>query len=294
MFEKESKVLIDLHVHSTSTPDCFFDAHDVIQAVRKAHLDGCVLMDTLFHDDAEELKSFGKDAGVMVLFGREIYTSAGHVLAYAPDYNSLRDLPWGEGDLPSADAVINHVKSLGGAAVAAHPYCREYEHPMGDTIFTLKALAAIESDNAVRGKMTNDLAAEAAFSMQLPCTGGSDAKHSLDPIGNTATLFRKDITNEADIVAALLSGGVWPVRLGEFPVREDPRDRRGFGGGGQYQYRRDDNRGGRRFGSRDGGGVRDRRDDRRGPGGGGGDNRRGGGGGRDRGRLFKGPPKGNR
>jgi predicted metal-dependent phosphoesterase TrpH len=269
-------VLIDLHAHSTNTKDCFFDPHDVIQNGKKAGLDGCAFADTGFHEDFEEIKSFGKENGMAVFFGREVYTSGGHLVAFAPDYQALSSFPWeSSSEPPKPEDVIGHVNKLGGAVIAAHPYCREHEHHMGDGIFSLKGLAAVESENAARGKMTNDLAGEAAFSMQLPCCGGSDAKQAVEQIGAAATLFKKDITGEAELVAELKAAVFWPVKVGEFPPKEDRgygrHDGRGRGGG--------DRRYGKPFGSGQGRDAQGRSYDR-GQGGRGGDRRDGRRGGR--------------
>ena len=104
-------MLLDLHAHSTSTADCFFDAHDVIQAIKKAGLDGLAFTDTAFHDDADDLRKFGTEHGVAVLFGREVYTSGGHLLVFTPDYEALRSCPWdGASEPPEPEGVIEHVK----------------------------------------------------------------------------------------------------------------------------------------------------------------------------------------
>jgi len=253
-------------------------------------------MDIPFRTDIEELKKFGSEAGVVVLFGREVLTTSGHLLTYAPEYSKLSVFPWeGTEARPTPEAVIEHVKLIGGAVIAAHPYCRDDEQSMGDNIFSIKGLSGIESENAVRGKLTNELAAEAAFSMSLPCCGGSDAKRTPDQIGSAATLFKSAIHDEAELVAALLSGEFWPVKIGEYPPAEEPR------GNGE----RINNRGNRP-------GANDRGYSDRGRGNGGGygrDNRRGGGGGggygrggrdgrdgRDRGGRppFRGKPNDNR
>ncbi|MBI5526313.1 MAG: PHP domain-containing protein [Deltaproteobacteria bacterium] len=282
-------MLIDLHAHSTNTKDCFFDPHDVIQNGKKAGLDGCAFADTDFHEDFEELKSFGKENGMAVLFGREVCTSGGHLVAFAPDYRSLSSLPWESGsEPPKPEDVIEHINKIGGAVVAAHPYCREHEHNMGDGIFSLKGLAAIESENAARGKMTNDLAAEAAFSMQLPCCGGSDAKQTIEQIGAAATLFKKDVASETELIAELKAAAFWPVKVGDFPPKEERgygrRDERGGRGrdrrgGSDHQYggmRSDSAQGrpfdstqGRPFNRAQGGRGGDRRDGQRGGRGGG-------------------------
>jgi hypothetical protein len=248
-------------------------------------MDGRVFTDMTCHEDAEELKKYAAQNDFVVLFGLEVYTDTGHLLVYVPDYNMLASPAWAGPELPRAEEVIAMVRGLGGAAVAAHPYCREYAKPMGDNIFTLKGLAGIESENSRRGKMTNDLAAEAAFSMQLSCCGGSDSRQDIETIGAAATFLKKKVTTEAELVEVLLSGNFWPVKIGEFPPKEAPRTV----DGNRAPFRRDergrDNRGG---GYRNGGGRDGGRGDRRGgPAGGGG----GSGGGyrdRDRGRNSRG------
>jgi hypothetical protein len=121
--------------------------------------------------------------------------------------------------------------------------------------------------------------------MQLPCTGGSDARQTLDPVGSVATLFRRAFAGEAALVAALKAGEFWPVRIGEFPPLEDSsRPRGNFGDG-----RRDDRGGGfKGRGGFDRGGRDHGRDHRGGFDRGGRDRGGRGGGGGDRGRVYRG------
>jgi hypothetical protein len=61
------------------------------------------------------------------------------------------------------------------------------------------------------------MALETAAAMKLPGIAGSDAKDSLDELGYAATLFKKPIASQADLVKAILAGEMWPVQMGELP-----------------------------------------------------------------------------
>jgi hypothetical protein len=103
---------------------------------------------------------------------------------------------------------------------------------------------------------------EAAESLRLPCVGGSDARGNLDEMGRAATLFKKPINSQKELVDAILAGEMWAVAVGDLPRltpaggggdRDRDRDRGGGRGGG-----RDRDRGGRRGGGGRGGGRRGR------------------------------------
>jgi hypothetical protein len=87
------------------------------------------------------------------------------------------------------------------------------------------------------------LAVEAAEALKLPCTGGSDARGSLDEVGRGATFFKRDIKSQAELVAELLKGEYWPVMAGELPRLTRPGEaqaarKSGGGGGGRGGKRR--------------------------------------------------------
>ena len=158
--------------------------------------------------------------------------------------------------------VLRRVNELGGAVVAAHPYDKTVDRPSGDAIFTLDGLSAVEGLNAERKGPANDLAMEAADHMNLPCTGASGAKASLDEIGKAATLFKDPVRSERDVVTQLRAGSVFCVAIGVSPrPREELAERRGGssrggergdrGGRGERGDRRGrGDRGGRRGGPR--------------------------------------------
>ena len=211
-------MLIDVHVHSHHSPGCTLEPRAVVRRAREVGLDGIVLTDTNTLDGLEEVRAAGREEGLLALCGVELVTDHGHYLCYFPDPAQVPAPPQMFGHTPwPVREVLERVRAMGGAVVAAHPYDKSVERPSGDYIFTLEGIAALEGLNARRRGPANDLAIEAADHMNLPCVGGSGALPTLDDIGKAATLFREPVASEADLVRQLKSGQVFCASIGAPP-----------------------------------------------------------------------------
>ncbi|MCA3011641.1 MAG: hypothetical protein INH41_04485, partial [Myxococcaceae bacterium] len=89
-------------------------------------------------------------------------------------------------------------------------------------VFSLKVLSAIEVYNPKVRADANELALEASESLGLPGVAGSDARTSLDEIGYAATLFKKPVNTQAELVKALLGKDYVPVQMGALPHLRRP------------------------------------------------------------------------
>ena len=211
-------MLIDVHVHSHHSPGCTLTPRDVVRRAKDAGLDGVVFTDTNTLDGLEEIRTAGREERFLALCGVELVTDRGHYLCYFPDPARVPAPPQMFGTTPwPAREVVQRVRELGGAVVAAHPYDKSVERPSGDFIFTLEGLSALEGLNARRKGPANDLAVEAADHMSLPCVGGSGAHDVLEDVGKAATLFREPVASEVDLVRQLLAGHVFCAALGVTP-----------------------------------------------------------------------------
>ena len=211
-------MLIDVHVHSHHSPGCTLTPREIVRRAREVGLDGVVVTDTNTLDGLDEMRAAGREEGLIALCGAEIVTDRGHYLCYFPDPAKVPALPQMFGTTPwKVREVLERVRELGAAVVAAHPYDKSVERPSGDFIFTLEGLSALEGLNARRKGPANDLAIEAADHMNLPCVGGSGARPVLDDIGKAATLFREPVANEEDLVRQIRSGKVFCVTIGHRP-----------------------------------------------------------------------------
>lgn len=256
-------MLIDLHVHSHLSKGCDLDPRLILERAASQGLDGVAFTETNTQDGCDELFDLAQKTKLKIFVGLELVTDKGQYLCFFPKpqlapepvqmWGSNREKAW------SAAECLPKVKSLGAAIVAARPYDREFATPAGDFVLTLQCLSAIEGYNPKVRQGANELAVEAAESLRLPCVAGSDTRTSLDEVGRAATLFKKDIATQADLVQALLAGEYWPVMMGELPKLGRPGEARKEerGGGGGRKRRRNGRRGGGSGGG--GGGGRGRR-----------------------------------
>jgi hypothetical protein len=93
--------------------------------------------------------------------------------------------------------------------VAAHPFSNRHL-AFHDAVFNYN-FDAIEINGAI-GKKSNELAKQAAISMNLPMTGGSDA-HSVEQLNSIATHFDTKIESVRDIVNAIRAKKCRPINI---------------------------------------------------------------------------------
>lgn len=252
-------LLIDLHVHTSFSDDFDIELPDVVARCREQGIGAILLAECDTVPDPAEVKKVAQDLGYRIFLGVEVNADDGRVIAVPPDPADERflDQTWfrKDGSVRVVD-VINVMRELDGAVIAAHPYLDDDGPYLGDRIYRIDGLAAIEVACGVPKHMPNDLALEAAATMGLPTVGGSDSGPEGQRLGAYATAFAQDVTSQEELVDALNNGAYWAVAMS--------RPRRGEGGGGH--------RGGGGGGGGRGGGGGGR--------GGGGGGRGGGGGGR--------------
>lgn len=241
-------MLIDLHVHTDRTPGCTLDPALAVAKAEALGLDGICFTDRDSLARAANLHTLRNGAKVRVLVGMEVDTDHGRFLCFFPQPEMV-DVPailGGEAaNCRPAREVVERTLAAGGAVVAAHPYDRNLEKPMGDFVFTLRNLNAVEAFTGTRGANVNELAVEAADHLSAPCVGGSGAMTSYDEIGTAATLFKEEIHDETDLVRALRAGTVWAVAVGTPPkfhgddeALRTPRERRDGGRPRPFRDRR--------------------------------------------------------
>ena len=246
-------MLIDLHCHSRHSRGCELEPEATARRAAEMRLDGLCFTDLNTLEGLSEFEALRSKVPVKIFSGLEVATDHGHYLCFFPDPGKVpapAQMWGGQSGRPwPAREVVEKVLSMGGAVIAAHPYDRESDYPAGDFIFTLTGLSAVEVYNAGLSSAANELAMEAADHLHLPAVGGSNAHQSLDSVGRVATLFKRQVTNEAELVAAIKNAEVWPVVVAPPPLAENrggrgerggPPGRRGGGA------RRDGNRRGAR------------------------------------------------
>jgi predicted metal-dependent phosphoesterase TrpH len=178
----------ELHVHSTYS-DGIPTPREIVEHAKHIGLAGIAITD---HNAIEgAIKALKLDAeGLHIIPGVEVSAVEGHILALNVTEVIPRDL--------SAAETVERIHSLGGLAVAAHPYDR-YRHSVGDLILKLE-FDAVEVVNAHTFGNKKD-PVKTAVENDLKMVGGSDA-HTLGEIASVK------IGVEGDVFECIKAGEV--------------------------------------------------------------------------------------
>ncbi len=210
-------MLIDLHTHthplshdSALTPDA------LIEAAKKAGLDGVCLTEHDFFWEHEKAAELGRRHDFLVIPGIEVNTERGHVVVFG-----LREFVYG---MHRLGELVGMVEAAGGAMIAAHPYRRQLPFELtreGDWSEALEQASeneayrhvdAIETLNGRGTERQNAFSAAVCERHGLAQAAGSDA-HSLVDVGTCATEFEARIDGLGGLIAELKSGRFQPLSL---------------------------------------------------------------------------------
>jgi len=184
------KYRLDLHVHTKYSEDN--DADPEISVLRAIELNLHGIAFTEHHSYAasgnyvEKLREKYRNA-LRIFRGVEFSTAEGHCLVFGADTDVL--LP----KHPPVQEVIRIVRGAGGVVIPSHPYRRGTS--LGDLILTVQGICALEGHNGCNMPLYNIMAVDAAETLALPYTGGSDA-HSPEDVGTCYTEFEDEVTED--------------------------------------------------------------------------------------------------
>lgn len=255
-------MLIDLHVQSHYSRRGKLDPDDIVRRAKDIGLNGVCFTEDQPIEKYQELQALATDHDFPVFIGRTVFTEKGHLL-FIPR-NSEHVTKHGvfphnvDDETPlSYEKVAERAQELEGALVAAHPYKLQIPNPMGDRLFDMEGLSAIEVRNGSCKSLINDFALEASFHLRIPGVAGSNTCETLNELGTAASLFCQELKSQEDLVDAIQTGQVWPALLQDtVEYRKSSRDndrggdRRGGRGGDRRGGRGGDRRGGGRGGDR--------------------------------------------
>lgn len=193
-------IRLDLHVHSSRSPDGRSTVEEIAAALRSRRLDGFALTDhntTAGQAGLVELRR--RYPGALFVPGVEISTIEGHLLAYG-----VSEAPPPGVALPDA---IDWVRAHGGEPVLAHPF--RWPHGAGRKLAPAVRPVAVETVNGHNGARANRRAARLAGTLGCPATGGSDA-HRASELGTACTVFPESCASVDGVLEALRRGELRP------------------------------------------------------------------------------------
>jgi hypothetical protein len=179
---------IDLHCHTYYSNDGASSPEKIIRQALKKGLDGVAITDHETTDAWDEAMNIGAELGIKIVFGEEIKTNKGDVLALF-----IKEKINGKGK--DAKWVINEIKKQGGVAIIPHPY-HVPEKFKGDLTDYLDLIDGIEVFNGRLPFIKPDRAAfDFARKHNIAMTAGSDA-HYHRGVGKAYTECKADTLEE--------------------------------------------------------------------------------------------------
>ncbi|MHA1168254.1 MAG: PHP domain-containing protein [Candidatus Hodarchaeales archaeon] len=189
-------MLIDTHIHtSAGSLDSNLTVRSIVKNIHPK-IGAIVITD---HDYFPENYKTTTVHGIQVLFGVEITTSQGHLLAYG-----IEELP---SKILDVREVIDIVHDQDGIAIAAHPF-RDYLS-LGELVhdFSLK-IDGLEI-NGKSPKNNWKLVKGVAATRNLPVIGGSDA-HQVNDLNTRVSHCTSDVNCIDDLVSLIKHKKVYP------------------------------------------------------------------------------------
>ncbi len=198
-----------MHIHTTFSPCSRISIYEALVTALDLGLTGIAITDHDTMEGALKANQIASKYEIKVFTGCEVTAFEGHILAYGVSERLPINL--------YAQDVIERIHSLGGVAVAAHPF-RNMENSLNNKIFELD-LDGVEVFNHVPKRSVNKEARSAAIELGVAQIGGSDA-HDSKYIGRVATLFKDEIPDEDSLIEAIIKKTCKPV-----VPRKSPRHR---------------------------------------------------------------------
>jgi predicted metal-dependent phosphoesterase TrpH len=183
------KYTIDLHVHSKYSGDNDADPEETVLAAIERGLSGLAFTEHYSFAASEHAEGLKEKYGdrILILRGVEFSANEGHCLVFGvnTDGMAMKYAPLKE--------IVALVNAAGGVVIPSHPY--RSVNSVGDLVWSVGNLCALEGYNGCNMHLFNVKALEAASSLHLPFTGGSDA-HGSQEVGSCFTEFDDAVTDE--------------------------------------------------------------------------------------------------
>lgn len=160
---------MDLHVHTTHSPDGFCPVEEAVRAAKVRGLNGIAITDHNTVAGYAEAKKFSR-GGFLVIPGIEVTSSDCHIVGLGVK----KLIP----ERMTAEETVTQIKEQGGVAIAAHPFALG----RSSGLVHKAKFDAIEGINSRALFLSNPLARRFAERNNIPIVAGSDAHHR-DEIG---------------------------------------------------------------------------------------------------------------
>jgi len=181
------KFKIDLHIHSQNSGDTDADPEEMVLRAIELGLHGIAFTEHYFYAASEPVERLREKHGnsIMIFRGVEFSAEQGHCLIFGVDTDALAI------KYAPIEEVVRLVNEKGGVVIPSHPY--RPGTSLGNHVLHVRGICAVEGYNGANLHAYNVKAVEAAGTLKLPYTGGSDA-HTQKEVGSCFTEFTERVT----------------------------------------------------------------------------------------------------
>lgn len=185
----------DLHVHSNISPCSKLSIPEILTEAEAKGITGVCITDHDTMAARHKIQDGLQSNGIYIICGMEYTTSEGDFLLFGP----FADIPLGL----SALDLLNLVNTMGGVAIAAHPF--RADRPTQEHLIAQGHCHIIEGINGRNYEHENQQAMRWEQQYGVRQVGGSDA-HTIKELGQITTRFQHPVTNQQELIKALKSG----------------------------------------------------------------------------------------
>jgi predicted metal-dependent phosphoesterase TrpH len=210
----------DLHLHSE-----FSDGHWTLdELVSQARANGLDFLGTSEHNTNAATRVWGHHVpdDFLVISGEEVTTRNGHWLA-----TGITPGAWVDWRYRAADHRLGRftdlTRSMGGAAVAAHPFVPVpgTRWDFGTTFAHMDAVEVWNSEWSFWNQLTLEQWQSLLVSGHyVPAIGNSDSHHSGQTVGLAQSVYRLAGLSTAEVIAAVKGGHCWIAESGSVDVAD--------------------------------------------------------------------------
>lgn len=194
------KIKVDLHIHSTYSEDSQLTIDEIVRFYFENGFKAIAITDHETFKGAIRARKLVKSLGIdlVVILGMEIETSEGELIILTDQ--ELVEIP------RKADKLIRKVKEIGGITYAPHPFDPNRKS-LGEELYNLHDIDAIEVINANSNKKYNRLAHRAMKILGKPGLANSDA-HTIKKMGTAYTIIEVEEINVGNILKSIRKGRI--------------------------------------------------------------------------------------
>jgi len=187
-----------MHVHTLHSGDNDAMPEEMVEEAIVRGLHGMAFTEHYTYKASDYFEALREkySSRIKLFRGVEITAAEGHLLVFGLNTDRLSLSG------STASDILRAATEHGGVVIPSHPYRRGSS--LGELVRSLGGFTALEGYNGCNLHSMNMMAIDAASSLGLPYTGGSDA-HNPSEVGSCYTEFDTEV-NEDNFIEALREG----------------------------------------------------------------------------------------